>query len=126
MPNYTSTANVILSVNGKQAQKMLSQLEKDARRLEKQMGFAALQRCISYVDESAQSTGNKNRWKDWSLILRRCYEGKWYEKNVYGVRNPVPMGATGHLGQAELEAIQQVLRTDLPDVDVPGKTGASF
>ena len=34
MANYTSTANVILSVNGKQAQKMLSQLEKDARRLE--------------------------------------------------------------------------------------------
>ncbi len=41
MANYTSTANVILSVNGKQAQKMLSQLEKDARRLEKQISKAA-------------------------------------------------------------------------------------
>ena len=41
MPNYTSTANVILSVNGKQAQKMLNQLEKDARRLEKQIAKAA-------------------------------------------------------------------------------------
>lgn len=41
MANYTSTANVVLSVNGKQAQKMLSQLEKDARRLEKQMAKAA-------------------------------------------------------------------------------------
>ena len=41
MANYTSTANVILSVNGKQAQKMLSQLEKDARRLEKQIAKAA-------------------------------------------------------------------------------------
>lgn len=41
MANYTSTANVILSVNGKQAQKMLSQLEKDARRLEKQITKAA-------------------------------------------------------------------------------------
>ncbi len=41
MPNYTSTANVVLSVNGKQAQKMLSQLEKDARRLEKQIAKAA-------------------------------------------------------------------------------------
>lgn len=30
MANYTSTANVVLSVNGKQAQKMLSTLEKDA------------------------------------------------------------------------------------------------
>ena len=42
MANYTSTANVILSVNGKQAQKMLSQLEKDARRLEKQIAKAAV------------------------------------------------------------------------------------
>lgn len=41
MANYTSTANVILSVNGKQAQKMLTQLEKDARRLEKQIAKAA-------------------------------------------------------------------------------------
>lgn len=41
MANYTSTANVILSVNGKQAQRMLSQLEKDARRLEKQIAKAA-------------------------------------------------------------------------------------
>ena len=41
MTNYTSTANVILSVNGKQAQKMLTQLEKDARRLEKQIAKAA-------------------------------------------------------------------------------------
>ena len=42
MANYTSTANVILSVNCKQAQKMLSQLEKDARRLEKQITKASL------------------------------------------------------------------------------------
>ena len=41
MANYTSTANVVLSVNGKQAQKMLTQLEKDARRLEKQIAKAA-------------------------------------------------------------------------------------
>lgn len=41
MANYTSTANVILSVNGKQAQHMLSTLEKDASRLEKQIAKAA-------------------------------------------------------------------------------------
>lgn len=41
MANYTSTANVILSVNGKQAQQMLSSLEKDAKRLEKQIAAAA-------------------------------------------------------------------------------------
>lgn len=41
MANYTTTANVVLSVNGKQAQKMLSQLERDARKLEKQIAKAA-------------------------------------------------------------------------------------
>lgn len=41
MPGYTTTANVILSVNGKQAQKMLSQLEKDAKKLEQQLAKAA-------------------------------------------------------------------------------------
>lgn len=41
MANYTSTANVVLSVNGKQAQKMLATLEKDAQRLEKQIAKAA-------------------------------------------------------------------------------------
>lgn len=41
MANYTSTANVVLSVNGKQAQQMLSSLEKDAKRLERQIAAAA-------------------------------------------------------------------------------------
>ncbi|MBD5320077.1 MAG: phage tail tape measure protein [Bacteroides sp.] len=42
MANYTTQANVILSVNGRQAQKMLSTLEKDAKRLESQLTKAAL------------------------------------------------------------------------------------
>jgi len=41
MANYSTSANVILTVNGKQAQKMLSQLEKDAQRLEKGIAKAA-------------------------------------------------------------------------------------
>ncbi len=41
MANYSTTANVVLSVNGRQAQRMLSQLEKDAARLEKQISAAA-------------------------------------------------------------------------------------
>lgn len=46
MANYTSTANVILSVNGKQAQKMLSQLEKDARRTRLNSRCPLSKRCI--------------------------------------------------------------------------------
>ena len=41
MANYTTQANVVLSVNGKQSQKMLSTLEKDAQRLERQIAKAA-------------------------------------------------------------------------------------
>jgi translation initiation factor 2B subunit (eIF-2B alpha/beta/delta family) len=41
MANYNTTANVVLTVNGKQAQRMLSTLEKDAARLEKQLASAS-------------------------------------------------------------------------------------
>ena len=41
MANYSTTANVVLSVNGKQARQMLATLEKDAKRLEKQIARAA-------------------------------------------------------------------------------------
>jgi len=41
MANYSTSANIILTVNGKQAQKMLTQLEKDAKRLEQGIAKAA-------------------------------------------------------------------------------------
>ena len=41
LANYTTTANVVLSVNGKQAQKMLATLEKDAKRLERELAKAS-------------------------------------------------------------------------------------
>lgn len=46
-------------------------------RLSNDLGKAELERCIAYVDESAQSTGNKNRWRDWNLVLRRCHRDGW-------------------------------------------------
>lgn len=88
------------------------------RRLEKLMGFATLQKCIDYVDRSAQTTNNKNRWSDWDVLLRRCYEGKWYECRS-AFREPPTTGATGYLGKAELEAIQKLLQEDIPDVILP-------
>lgn len=50
--------------------------EKHTQLLE-ELGEAELARCIAYIDESAQSTGNRNRWKDWALVLRRCSREKW-------------------------------------------------
>ncbi len=46
-------------------------------RLSNELGEAELKRCIDYVDESAQSTGNKNHWRDWNLVVRRCHRDKW-------------------------------------------------
>ena len=51
--------------------------EEEHTRLMADLGADELSRCIVYVDESAQATGNKNRWKDWNLVLRRCSRDKW-------------------------------------------------
>lgn len=57
------------------------------QRLVDDMGEQELQRCIAYVDESAQGNGNKNRWKDWNLVLRKCHRDGW-GLNRYG-KQPV-------------------------------------
>ena len=46
-------------------------------RLLADLGEIELARCIAYIDESAQSTGNKNHWKDWNLVLRKCSKNGW-------------------------------------------------
>lgn len=79
------------------------------RNLAEEMGEAELLQCISYIDEAAQSTQNKNRWKDWFLLLRRCHRDHWHRRPT---KEPIPKGASGTLGDAELEAIQRVLREE--------------
>ena len=41
------------------------------------LGEEELTRCIRSIDESAQQTGNKNKWKDWNLIIRKCSRDGW-------------------------------------------------
>ena len=43
----------------------------------KDLGQAEVERCIAYIDESAQSNGNKNKWKDWNLVIRKCSREGW-------------------------------------------------
>ena len=52
-------------------------------RLKKDLGESEFNRCIEYVDESAQKSGNKNRWKDWNLVIRNCHRDGW-GLNKYG------------------------------------------
>ena len=80
-------------------------------RLLGELGQAELDRCIAYIDESAQSTGNKNHWLDWEVVLRRCHTNGWgLERRAQ--RQEIPKGASGRLGEAELEAIARVLREE--------------
>lgn len=51
-------------------------------KLLKDLGTTELERCITYVDESAQSSGNKNKWKDWNLVIRRCHREGWGLRNI--------------------------------------------
>ena len=47
------------------------------KRLVADWGEEEVKRCITYIDESAQGNGNKNKWKDWNLVVRRCHREGW-------------------------------------------------
>lgn len=54
-------------------------------RLLADFGEEEVRRCITYIDESAQSTGNKNHWKDWNVVVRKCSKNGWglgYKQNA--------------------------------------------
>lgn len=51
--------------------------DEEYSRLSNDFGETEVKRCITYVDESAQSTGNKNEWRDWNLVIRRCHRDGW-------------------------------------------------
>ncbi len=51
--------------------------DSDYNRLLNDLGESEVKRCIAYIDEAAQSTGNKNKWRDWNLVIRRCHRDGW-------------------------------------------------
>lgn len=59
-------------------------------RLVAEFGEAETARAIQYIDESAQSTGNKNKWKDWNLVVRKCIRGKWGQGSGEAASPSVP------------------------------------
>ena len=62
--------------------------DKEHEKLLKDLGQTELERCITYIDESAQGNGNKNKWKDWNLVIRRCHRERWGIH--YGSQPPPP------------------------------------
>jgi len=59
-------------------------------RLTTEYGENAVGYYIAYVDESAQSTKNKNKWRDWNLVVRKAIRDKWgnYASENSGPGNP--------------------------------------
>lgn len=51
--------------------------DEEYERLQRALGDDELRRCITYVDESAQTTHNRNEWNDWNLVLRKCHRERW-------------------------------------------------
>lgn len=49
----------------------------DYSRLISDYGESEVKRAIRYIDEYSQSSGNKNKWKDWNLVVRRCIREGW-------------------------------------------------
>lgn len=85
--------------------------QEERQRLTEDLGEAEANRCITHVDEAAQATGNKNKWKDWNLVVRKCSREGWGKSMTYRTgKKEIPKGASGQLGQEELEAIQSLLK----------------
>lgn len=51
--------------------------DEEHTRLINEYGETEVQRAITYIDEYAQSTGNKNKYKDWNLVVRKCIRDRW-------------------------------------------------
>ena len=83
----------------------LSQQEYDA--LEEELGETELKRCIDYLDESAQATGNKNRWRDFGLVIQRCSREGWGLQRYGSRKEEIPMGGSG-FSQWELDMIRRM------------------
>lgn len=77
--------------------------DEEFERLRQDLGDAELQRCISYIDESAQATGNKNKWKDWNLVIRKCSRDGWGLS-----RRPPPRGSNAQGAMDDLQELHRM------------------
>lgn len=46
-------------------------------RMASEFGADTVKKYIQVVDELAQQTGNKNKWKDWNLTVRKAIRNQW-------------------------------------------------
>lgn len=65
--------------------------QEEYNRLLTDFGETEAQRCIAYIDEAAQSTGNKNKWRDWNLVIRKCHRESWGLSRTANNRGGTPL-----------------------------------
>lgn len=75
--------------------------EEEHSRLVAELGEQEAKRCIDYVDEAAQSTGNKNKWRDWNLVIRKCHRDGWGLSKSTHSRDGTPLPDYSLNGGAE-------------------------
>lgn len=78
-------------------------------RLLNDFGEAEAKRCIAYVDESAQATGNKNKWRDWNLVVRKCQKQGWGLDRQAQYKRTQAQSGPRELDCDELAAIKQLM-----------------
>lgn len=76
-------------------------------RLLNELGKTELERCIAYVDESAQGNGNKNKWKDWNLVIRKCSRDRWGIQQRDGQRQ-----SSGASAMDDLQKLHQIYASE--------------
>lgn len=79
------------------------------QKLVAELGQAEVDRCIQYIDESAQSNGNKNKWKDWYLVIRKCHREGWGVTGGYGKKTK-PVTVSQHPTGPSTEETERLKR----------------
>ena len=78
-------------------------------RLINDLGEAEVKRCIAYVDESAQSNGNKNKWRDWNLVVRKCHRQGWGKDRTTQYKRNQQQSGPRELDSDEIAAIRRMM-----------------
>lgn len=87
--------------------------DEEYNRLLNDLGEVEVKRCIAYVDELAQTTRNKNKWRDWNLVIRKCSRNGW-GMDKHGTR--VQQSGKRELDEDEKAAIRRIMSDDVDSV----------
>ena len=86
------------------------------KRLIDDLGETETNRCITYIDESAQGNGNKNKWKDWNLVVRRCHREGWGLKQGFAEKKAkYPKPSMDYSSEADTASIRELLELDFDE-----------